>query len=110
MMDKGQKRMQRAWVGKALPGLLVLAGIALLVCGAAFHFTPVLVEEEQKAAPEVSQAAPSPTEPSPAPTQLQTIKESEPDLVREVTVGGVTLDSGEIKRTYSGKPLSKCPT
>ena len=32
-------------------------------------------------------------------------------IVREVTVGGVTrLDNGQLKRTYSGKPPSLCPT
>jgi hypothetical protein len=36
----------------------------------------------------------------------------EPELVREVTVGGVVLESGELRRTYSGgePPPSLCPT
>ena len=36
---------------------------------------------------------------------------SEPRLVLEVSRGGVArTESGEIKRTYSGKPPSACPT
>jgi hypothetical protein len=38
-------------------------------------------------------------------------EESEWMIVREVTVGGVTLlTDGHLKRTYSGKPPSLCPT
>ena len=37
--------------------------------------------------------------------------ETEPELVREVTYGGVTrLPDGQTKRTYTGKPPSLCPT
>jgi hypothetical protein len=37
--------------------------------------------------------------------------QSEPTLVRDVTIGGVVLlESGELQRTYSGKAPSLCPT
>lgn len=36
---------------------------------------------------------------------------TEPQVVRDVTVGGLTrLDSGIIQKTYSGKPPQACPT
>ncbi len=43
--------------------------------------------------------------------KIKTVKE-EPEyvLVREVTFGGVTLANGVLKRTYSGKAPSLCPT
>ena len=37
--------------------------------------------------------------------------ELEPALIREVTIGGVALfEAGKLKRTYSGKAPSLCPT
>lgn len=37
--------------------------------------------------------------------------EPEPAIIREVTIGGVVLlEPGKLKRTYSGKPPSLCPT
>ncbi len=37
--------------------------------------------------------------------------ESEPNIIREVTVGGVAfLEPGKLKRTYSGQAPSLCPT
>lgn len=42
---------------------------------------------------------------------LTSVVESEPTLTREVTVGGVArLDSGELKRTYTGKGPALCPS
>jgi hypothetical protein len=42
---------------------------------------------------------------------LVPMNEPEWKLVREVTIGGVVLlPSGELKRTYSGKAPSLCPT
>jgi len=43
---------------------------------------------------------------------IVTTDEPEPKIIREVSVGGVTLaDSGEIKRTYSGEEgPALCPT
>lgn len=45
--------------------------------------------------------------------EIVLVDKSEPEttLVRDVTIGGLMrLDSGELKRTYSGKPPSLCPT
>ncbi len=53
------------------------------------------------------------------PPELQKVKqkifvgtdELETVIVRDVTIGGlVLLDSGELRRTYSGEPPSLCPT
>ncbi len=43
---------------------------------------------------------------------IETTDEPEPRIIREVSVGGVTLaDSGEIRRTYSGEDgPALCPT
>jgi hypothetical protein len=44
-------------------------------------------------------------------TEVVTISISEPELIRDVTVGGVVLNkSHKIERTYSGKAPSLCPT
>ncbi len=44
-------------------------------------------------------------------TVLVTEDTTEARLNREVSVGGVTLwETGEIRRTYTGKPPSLCPT
>lgn len=40
----------------------------------------------------------------------RTIPEGEPKLVRDVTVGGLVLSDGVLRRTYMGKPPSLCPT
>jgi hypothetical protein len=53
------------------------------------------------------------------PPELQKVKqkifvgtdESEMAIVRDVTIGGLALlDSGDLRRTYSGQPPSLCPT
>ncbi len=53
------------------------------------------------------------------PLELQKVKqkifvgkdEREMAIVRDVTIGGlVLLESGELRRTYSGEPPSLCPT
>jgi hypothetical protein len=43
------------------------------------------------------------------PVDVETV-EREPKLVREVTIGGVTLSDGVLRRTYVGTPPSLCPT
>ncbi|OHB69866.1 MAG: hypothetical protein A2V70_02230 [Planctomycetes bacterium RBG_13_63_9] len=127
----------------ALPMLILVGGIASLVYGTRFHYTPVvqgevkqIVEEQQI---EETITIPQPFEPPPGfpppPPILQTIvrtikvpkdviedvtiHELEPTLIREVTVGGVTLlASGRIRRTYgptldgqgSTEMPSLCPT
>ncbi len=102
------------------PLLVLLAAAALILYGAAFHFIPVLAV--QPAEPE-SQASPAPQITPPAlgiaaapipqlsPDLRQTIVLSEPAAVQDVTVGGLTRSaSGQVQRTYAGKPLSQCPT
>jgi hypothetical protein len=43
--------------------------------------------------------------------KIQSVPQSEPSLIKEVTVGGVALDElGQLRKTYSGKPLDFCPT
>jgi len=43
--------------------------------------------------------------------KVQPFVESEPALIQEVTVGGVALDElGQLRKTYTGKPLDFCPT
>ena len=110
-----------------LPGLLLIIGLASLIYGARFHHVPVLVEEKSETTVEVLQPFPQVPPPFPGaqgfeePPQIrkQTVQrtvevaiiESEPSLIREVSIGGVALNgSREIKRTYSGKPPSLCPT
>ena len=43
------------------------------------------------------------------PIDVETV-EGEPKLVREVTIGGLVLSDGVLRRTYSGQPPSMCPT
>jgi len=71
-------------------GVLVLFAAALIAYGALFHSTKVLPQQEG-----------DPT----------VIVKSEPALIKEASVGGVTRDaSGKIKQTYTGKPPEECPT
>ena len=43
--------------------------------------------------------------------KIQPIIQFEPALIQEVTVGGVALDElGQLRKTYTGKPLDFCPT
>ena len=71
-------------------GLLVLLGVALLAYGAFFHSTDVSAQQQD-----------DPT----------IVAKSEPALIKEASVGGVTLDeSGKIKQTYTGKPPEECAT
>ena len=104
---------------RILPLPLLLAGIALLVYGAAFHIIPVFPKQEANAPPPAqplpmispfgSFGALAPSQPS-APT-IQPVQEPESKIVREVTVGGVARSAdGKIERTYTGQPLSQCPT
>jgi hypothetical protein len=93
--------------------LLVVLGAAAIVYAAALHVVPVFVEQAKPAAPPAPAveegSAPAP-QAAPA-KELVASAESEPSLVREVTVGGVVrTPSGEIKRTYSGQAPALCPT
>jgi hypothetical protein len=114
-----------------LPALLVIGGLASLIYGAMFRSVPVLEERQTKTTIQIPMAFPPegpPGEPFPpggppfggpqpfltktvTRIDLVTVVESEPELIREVSVGGVALlDSGELKRTYSGKGPALCPS
>ena len=71
-------------------GLLILLGVALLTYGAFFHSVNVSPQQEDGS---------------------MTVAKSEPNLIKEVSVGGVKRDeSGKIKQTYTGKAPEACPT
>jgi len=71
-------------------GVLLLFAAALIAYGAVFHSTKVLPQQDDDPA---------------------IIVKSEPALIKEASVGGVTRDaSGRIKQTYTGKPPEECPT
>ena len=95
----------------ASAAMLLWGGMVLILFGAGFHKKTVLIPEEKKAPPVQLPEAFLPAPPSPPGAEFTQGVETEPQLIREVTVGGVTLsDAGEIKRTYAGKPPSLCPT
>ena len=90
------------------PALLILAGLAMLIYGIAFSSVTILTEKETEAGKTSVQTAPDDESPS---GQTENIQLSEPDITRDVTVGGlVRLSTGVIKRTYTGEPESFCPT
>ncbi len=116
-------------IRRSLPILLGLAGVSLLVYGAAFSQHEVFYEE--KTVPEAPPPEPPPPpfirpgpggapppfiKSPPRPPQeamiiVKPITEREAKLVLEATRGGVTLTKdGKLKRTYSGAPPSGCPT
>jgi hypothetical protein len=71
-------------------GLLIVLGVVLLGYGAFIHSTNVTAQQEDTSV---------------------TVAKSEPALVKEVTVGGVTREeSGQIKQTYTGEAPKACPT
>lgn len=110
-----------------LPGILLITGFASLIYGAKYHIVPVLTEQKTESTIDIP--VPFSQIPPPFPgaqqfdgppqmrkqvvqrTEEITIKESEPALIREVTVGGVAYNEfHKLKRTYSGKAPSLCPT
>ena len=71
-------------------GVLLIFAAALIAYGAVLHSTKVLPQQDG-----------DPT----------VIVKSEPALIKEASVGGVTRDaSGKIKQTYTGEPPEECPT
>jgi hypothetical protein len=119
----------RAFIWRALLPLLALAGgIGCLVYGIGFHTASVAEEQEVEIPPpppmftdpgRLFDSAPGgPAFPGlpPFPSEVKekvivAADEPEPRLIREVSVGGVTLlASGELRRTYSGESPSLCPT
>ena len=91
------------------PALLILAGLAMLIYGITFNSATVVAEKE---ADKTSvQTAPDDKPYSYQIESFQTLQLSEPQVTRDVTVGGlVRLSTGTIKRTYTGKPDLLCPT
>jgi len=73
--------------------LLVLMGVALLTYGVSFHAASIEPQASADAAAVVA-------------------AQSEPALIKEVTIGGLERDSsGEIKKTYTGDQApAACPT
>ncbi len=70
--------------------MLILLGAVLITYGAVFHSTNVLPQNDDG---------------SPA------VAKSEPALIKEASVGGVTRDeSGKIKQTYTGEAPEECET
>jgi hypothetical protein len=108
-----------------LPGLLMILGLASLIYGSRFHNEPVLTESTSEQTIEVPDMSVQ-TFPdgrgftSPPPMRKQTVQKTEevtiylpePAIVKDVSVGGLVLaaKSGQLKRTYSGKAPSLCPT
>ena len=115
----------------SLPILVFAAGIACLFYGFGTHAAAVTKEQQI----EVSLAPPLPPgmpgDPFGGPLVGRAVRsrhrllfsarsrkrssisvdESEAKLIREVSIGGVTLlASGLLRRTYSGEPPSLCPT
>jgi hypothetical protein len=109
------------------PGILLIVGFASLMYGAKYHFVPVLTEQKTEMTIDIPVAFSQIPPPFPGAQQFDghpqtrkqvvqrteeiTIKESEPALIRDVTVGGVAFNEfHKLKRTYSGKAPSLCPT
>ncbi len=110
-----------------VPLLLVIGGIAVIVYGIKFHLVPAL--ETHKS--ETTVMVPDLSSPRPPPflgmdprnelpkfikktvwkTTEETIYLAEPAMIRDATFGGLVLnEEKKLKRTYSGKPPSLCPT
>jgi hypothetical protein len=121
--------------GALLPGLLLLGGVASLIYGAWFRSVPVWEARESEETITIpADLPPGPMgggsrwggppgfrglPPGRPPLRKEVVKktvlnmlvESEPVLMRDVSVGGIVLtEAGELKRTYTGKAPSLCPT
>jgi hypothetical protein len=109
------------------PLLFILAGVAAIIYGAKFHFVPVLEDKQHDSTvmvPDIfspdSSPFPGMDEPGGPPkfkkktitvTSEESVAVAEPDLIHDATIGGIAPNAkGELKRTYSGKPPSLCPT
>jgi len=85
--------------------LMVPAALAALIYGTIFHSTTILAKQSDESGKNATETI------SQQIAEPATIKLPEPGIIRDTTVGGlVRLDSGAIRRTYSGKPPSACPT
>lgn len=87
--------------------LAVCAAVALFAFGSFVSSHSVLVDSAPAVASTDSVTASAPA----AAVQPTVVAKKEPDIVRDVTVGGLTrLPGGAIKQTYSTTPASACPT
>jgi hypothetical protein len=90
--------------------LLLLAGLGMLGYGARFNSQVVLMEQEVELPPPPGFGGELPFSLPPI-VETVPLEESEPRLIREVSIGGVSrLPSGEIQRTYRGAAPTQCPT
>ena len=70
--------------------VLALFGVALFAYGIFFHSTNILPQQRDNFTVRTA---------------------SEPALIKEVSIGGVTRDtSGNLRQTYTGKAPQACPT
>ena len=101
-------RCQSKWISNKrliFSLLLVPAAMAALVYGIVFHSTTILAQRRDEIEDD------SPDVMTQHVVEWLSLDLREPAIIRDATVGGlVRLDSGAIKRTYSGKPPSACPT
>src|SRR5512133_91978 len=102
-------------VRRIVPIVLLVAGAASIGVGVAVHSQAVLaqVEGQPRSIPNDRPFWQQGPGPQAGPQYVATwLQESEPQLIREVTVGGLTLaPGGEIHRTYRGLDMpSLCPT
>jgi hypothetical protein len=118
-----------------LPIVMLGLGIASLVWSAKHHVLEIYEEQEIKISLEMMQPMGPPGFPggpdggmepgfmppfmAGPPPELQTVtffelvskEEPESQAVFEITIGGLALlETGELRRTYSGAPPSLCPT
>jgi hypothetical protein len=100
----------------AFVALLAVGGAACVVYGAARHEREVLVEQKVELPAGLAPQGPGAPFWAPQPPQAETTRTvgiglSEPVMVRDITVGGLTrLESGELKRTYTGEAPTLCPS
>ncbi|MHC4738385.1 MAG: hypothetical protein ACYS9Y_05720 [Planctomycetota bacterium] len=91
------------------PTILILAGLIMLTYAIAFNSVTVVAEKETDKTSVQTTPDDKPT--SDQADSLQSLRLSEPQVVRDVTVGGLErLSTGVLKRTYTGEPDALCPT
>lgn len=100
---------------RIVPIVLLIAGAASIGVGVVVHSQAVLaqVEGQPRGVPDQRPFWQQGPGPQAGPQYVATwLQESEPQLIREVSVGGlVRTPEGEIHRTYRGLDMpSLCPT